>query len=80
MNLTNAKKYLARAEKRGYVAYHYGIAASEVPLKWGGNTTGLVYGINIDGDGLNGRYFGCPRIIWSEEQAEEMFPKRSKKQ
>jgi hypothetical protein len=82
MNLTQAKKYLKRTEKRGYVSYHSGLVMEEVPITWGGNTTGSVYGINIDGDGglhADGRHlFGCPQIIWDEETAERIFPARSK--
>ena len=74
MNYTQANKYLNRACKRGYVPYHSGLVSTEETVKWGGNTTGLSWGINIDGDGHNGRYFGCPQIIWSAEQAEERFP------
>ena len=77
MNYTEAKKYLARAEKNGYVAYYSGIVSEEVKSRWGENTTGYDYGINIDGDGHDGRYFGCPRIIWDAETAEEMFPTRN---
>lgn len=79
MNYTKAKMYLARAEKNGYTAYHSGLVKTEIPVQWGGNTTGYVWGINIDGDGHNGRYFGCPQMIWSEEIAEDMFPRRKTK-
>lgn len=77
MNLTQAKKYLNRAERNGYVAYHNGIVSQEIPVRWSGNTTGLSFGINIDGDGHNGRLFGCPQIIWDTETAENMFPTRN---
>ena len=80
MNYTEAKKYLARAEKSGYVKMHSGFAAQEIRPRWGGNTTGKIYGINIDGDGTitNGvrHLFGCPRVIWDAEDAEKMFPTR----
>jgi len=76
MNYTEAKKYLNRAENNGYVRNHSGIVMQEVKSRWGGNTTGCFYGINIDGDGHNGRLFGCPRIIWDVETAESMFPAR----
>ena len=69
MNYTDAKKFLARAEKRGYVAYHSGIVCEEDGRK-------KRYGINIDGDGYDGRYFGCPIIIWDKDHAEEKFPAR----
>jgi hypothetical protein len=75
MTHSQAKKYLARAERRGYVAYHNGIVMEETEKRYGGNTTGTNWGINIDGDGHNGRLFSCPQIIWSAEQAEEKFPK-----
>ena len=65
MTYTQAVKYLHRAERNGYVAYHSGICTMD------GN-----YGINIDGDGHDGRLFGCPQIIWDVERAEEQFPAR----
>lgn len=71
MNHTEAVKYLKRAEKNGYVRYHSGLVAMEQ----GSRTS---WGINIDGDGHDGRLFGSPRIIWSKEEAEEMFPKTVK--
>jgi hypothetical protein len=74
MTYTNAKKYLARAERRGYVANRSGIVMQEFNPSWGGNTTGRAYGINIDGDGHDGRLFGCPQIIWDTEQAEDTRP------
>lgn len=74
MTYRQAQKYLRRAEARGYVAYHSGIVSMEIPLQWGGNTTGYTYGINIDGDGHEGRLFGCPKIIWDVETAERLFP------
>jgi hypothetical protein len=75
MNYTEAIKYLKRAEARGYIRYHSGIVCQENNnRKWGG--PGNYYGINIDGDGKDGRLFGCPQIIWDAEQAEDMFPAR----
>lgn len=76
MNYTQATKYLHRACKRGYVPYHNGIVSNE-------ELTGNInhqkvkynYGINIDGDGHKGRYFGYPIIIWDAIIAEEKFPK-----
>lgn len=65
MNYTQATKYLQRALKNGYVAYHGGIVSQDGS-----------YGINIDGDGHQGRLFGCPQIIWDSETAERKFPAR----
>jgi hypothetical protein len=79
MTHSEAKKYLNRAENNGYVRYHNGIVTQETKTKWGGNTTGFICGINIDGDGHNGRLFGCPKIIWDTETAERMFPTRKYK-
>ncbi len=62
MTYKQATDWLKRAEKAGYVAYHQGV------VKMDGD-----YGINIDGDGHNGRLFGCPEIIWSQENAVEFF-------
>ena len=67
MNYTQARKYLARAERHGYVAYYSGICCIEGSRK---NT----WGINVDGDGHDGRRFGRPQIIWDAEKAEELFP------
>jgi len=67
MTYKQAISALHRAEKNGYVRYHSGLTHE--------NETGH-YGINIDGDGHDGRLFGCPQIIWDKEQAEEKFPKR----
>lgn len=78
MTYTEAKKYLKRAVSRGYIPVNNGIVSMEIPRRWGGNTTGHTYGINIDGDGRNNRYFGCPRIIWSANDAEEKFPAKVK--
>lgn len=66
MTYTQAVKYLKRAERSGYVAYHSGLV----------NDGEAWYGINIDGDGHDGRNFGCPQIIWDIETAERMFPGR----
>ena len=68
MTYTQAEKYLKRATKQGYAPYHSG---SGIVNMDGG------YGINIDGDGHDGRLFGCPQIIWSADQAEEKFPANS---
>ena len=76
MTHTEAKKYLNRAENNGYVRNHSGLVIIETKVKWGGNTTGCEWGINIDGDGHEGRLFGCPQIIWDTETAEIMFPTR----
>jgi len=74
MTHTQAITYLNRAEKNGYVRYHSGIVRQDIILQWSGNTTGSTWGINIDGDGHDGRLFGCPCIIWDAETAEERFP------
>ena len=79
MKHTEAVKYLNRAERRGYVKYHSGLVMENIPVQWGGNTTGSNWGINIDGDGtiFGGvrHLFGCPQIIWGRDQAEEQFPR-----
>jgi hypothetical protein len=59
MTYSKANQMLMAAEKRGYVKYHSGIVSFEE----GGRVTN--YGINIDGDGHDGRLFGCPKIIWT---------------
>ena len=63
MTHKEAEKYLKRSEKNGYVAYHSGLVTMDAD-----------WGINIDGDGHDGRLFGCPKIIWSAEEAEKLFP------
>lgn len=63
MTRKQAERWLARAEKHGYVAYHSGIVRME----------GRCYGINIDGDGRNGRFFGCPKIFWTQESLVDFF-------
>lgn len=80
MTLTEARKYLARAQKNGYVPYHTGIVSMET-IKQTRKKKGtevvkikINYGINIDGDGTEGRNFGCPIILWDAEKAEEKFP------
>jgi len=75
MTYTQAKMYLRRAERSGYVAYHKGIVSME-RKPWWGSPARYNYGINIDGDGCEGRLFGCPEIIWEAESAEEQFPPR----
>ena len=74
MNLTDAKKYLKRAENSHFIKYHSGLVCQEVKIKWGGNTTGLIWGINIDGDGSKNHPFGCPKMIWDIDNVKEMFP------
>ena len=74
MTHTQARRYLARAERNGYVAYHKGIAHTVTGIR-NGRELGY-YGINIDGDGHDGRLFGCPELIWDAEKAEERFPVR----
>lgn len=73
MRKAEAKKYLDRACRNGYVPYHTGLVLSE------GQGQKENWGINIDGDGREGRLFGCPKIIWDAGHAEEMFPARAKK-
>lgn len=73
MTNREATKYLKRAEKHGYVKYHSGFCTTECTKRYGGNTSGLTWGINIDGNGID-NLFGCPQIIWSSEEAEEKFP------
>lgn len=70
MTYVEAKKFLKRAEKNGYVRAYGGIVNYE---------DGKYYGINIDGDGRDGRYFGCPQIIWDAAWAEQKFPTRKYK-
>lgn len=79
MNYSEAKKYLKRAEKNGHVKYHSGLCCTEIKKRFGGNTTGNNWGINIDGDGSKNHPFGCPKIIWDVETAERMFPTRKYK-
>jgi hypothetical protein len=67
MTYSKAKQMLAAAEKRGYVAYHSGIVSFEE----NGKTTN--YGINIDGDGHEGRYFGCPKTLWSVDSVNNLL-------
>jgi hypothetical protein len=57
MTHEQAKKYLERATRRGYVACHSGIALQEEKNRWGGNIIGATWGINIDEDGHDGRAF-----------------------
>ena len=69
MTYTQATKVLKRLQKRGYVPYHSGLVKTEVPRRWGGNTTGWNWGVNIDGDGSPSHPFGCPVIIWDYEDS-----------
>lgn len=66
MTKKEAQKALKIAEKNGYVRYHSGIVTMEDGNK-------RYYGINIDGDGREGRLFGCPRIIWDMDYVKERF-------
>jgi hypothetical protein len=54
MTYAKARQMLQAAQKRGYVKYHQGIVSMD-------NN----YGINIDGDGHDGRLFGCPKTLWA---------------
>jgi len=74
MTYTKAKIWLRRAIRHGYVPVHGGIACFE-----GDRYNKDSYGVNIDGDGHNGRYFGCPHIVWYEEEAARRFPPRKYK-
>jgi hypothetical protein len=73
MNLKEARIYLRRATRRGYVPYHGGICRMITGRTRYGKEVGH-YGINIDGDGHDGRLFGCPKLIWDADTAEDMFP------
>ena len=59
---------LGRLEKKGYHRYHSGIVRMDVPKRFGGNTTGSEWGVNIDGKGTMDDPTGCPRIIWCTEE------------
>lgn len=65
MTYKHAKRWLRRAEKHGYVPYHEGIVKM-----------GNAYGVNIDGDGQDGRLFGNPRIFWTQDQIIDFFAER----
>ena len=67
MTYSKANQMLMAAEKRGYVKYHSGITSFEE----GGRVTN--YGINIDGDGNEGRLFGCPKIIWTVGEVNDLL-------
>jgi hypothetical protein len=67
MTYTEAVKLLKKLEKAGYHRYRSGIIRQDVPVTWGGNTTGSVWGVNIDGKGTMNDPTGCPRQIWSLE-------------
>ena len=69
MTQKEALQSLAALEKTGkYIKYHSGIIQREIPTQFGGNTTGLEYGVNIDGTGIPGYPFGEPKIIWDITQ------------
>lgn len=68
MNYNQAKLALHKICKCGYVPYHRGIVCQE-----DSNGRVSIYGINIDGDGHDGRLFGCPQIIWDQEHFNEFF-------
>lgn len=76
MTKRDAQKTLKIALKCGYVAYHNGLVGFEE----NGKITS--WGANIDGDGRDGRLFGCPEVIWSEDNGfltGEIQPIESKK-
>lgn len=62
MTKREAQRTLRIAIKCGYVAQgRSGLVAWEE----NGKITG--WGANIDGDGKDGRYFGCPQVIWNSD-------------
>jgi hypothetical protein len=67
MTYSKANQMLVAAEKRGYVKYHSGIVSFEE------NGKATNYGINIDGDGRDGRLFGCPKILWTVESVNKLL-------
>lgn len=66
MTFKQAQRWLRRAQRNGYVAYHKGIVYEE----------GRGYGVNIDGDGREGRLFGNPEIFWTQDQIIDFFAAR----
>jgi hypothetical protein len=78
MTLSQAKKYLARAIKTGYMAYNCGLGVIQETSKRG-NYAKFTYGIHINGDGQEGRFFGL-KSIWKVEQVKEMFTAKKLKQ
>lgn len=67
MTFKEAKKMLKRAERNGYAYNGSGLVSTE-------HNGRMIWGIDIDGDGIC-HNFGCPKIIWSQEQADEFFEK-----
>lgn len=61
MTKKEAQKTLSIARKCGYVPYYNGL----VTFEENGKITS--WGANIDGDGRDGRLFGCPQVIWNED-------------
>ena len=79
MTKTQALRYLQRAEHFGFVAYHHGLISCEAESRHSGNITGLSWGINIECHKIEGHLFSHPQIIWDADQAERMFPGKTKK-
>ena len=73
MTYKEAIRLLKKLEKRGYHRYHNGIIRQDVPVRWGGNTTGSVWGVNIDGKGTMNDPTGCPRQIWDVKEAKNVL-------
>jgi hypothetical protein len=80
MTKTQALRYLHRAEHFGFVAYHHGLIIQEVESPYNSKTAGLNWGISIECLKNEGQLFGHPQIIWDADQAERMFPGKTKKQ
>ena len=74
MTKYQALRYLHRAEKNGYLPYHYGLVLNEVESPYNGKTTGLKWAIQVEEPGIEGQRTGHPLIIWDADQAERMFP------
>ena len=79
MTKTQAIKYLHRAEKNGFIAYHHGLVTHEVESRYSGNTTGLYWGINIVCGEENRHMFSRAKIIWDADHAERIFPGKTQK-
>lgn len=64
MTKAQATKSLSSLTRAGYVAYHTGLIYHDDNKTWG---------VNVDGDGHDGRLFGCPKTFWSIEKVEEFL-------
>lgn len=62
MTKKEAQKTLKIALKCGYVEYYNGLVLFEENGK-------RSWGANIDGDGRDGRLFGCPKVVWNSDNA-----------